>query len=778
MAKTTTTTNNPQIRAADNDHERMIRVSEEVAEQITGRYRRISATHDVLDEDIRNAVEQRQRHRMLEKSSSANAILNPSSGKSGTGGGGGGGVVGSSDCRSSTSSSSLLASGLSKPAVLKAAAASVIPHSHLHQSYRIRHLKETLTRSPHNSRRKLLQDLAAQLAMSSSEQHSTTSDSSTLSSGIGNWPNNVDDYEVGEIIGIGATAVVHAAYCKTRKEKCAIKKINLEKWNTSMDELLKEIQAMSACNHDNVVTYYTSFVVKEELWLVIKLLGGGSLLDIIKHKIKHDDCRHGVFDEATIATVLREVLKGLEYFHANGQIHRDIKAGNILLGDDGSVQIADFGVSSWLATGGDLSRQKSRHTFVGTPCWMAPEVMEQVTGYDFKADIWSLGITAIELVTGTAPYHKYPPMKVLMLTLQNDPPTLESVSEEKDQYKNFGKSIRKFILECLQKDPNKRPTATELLKHQFFRKSKDRKYLQNTLLTIAPTIEERSKKARTSRRAQGASGRLHRTEAGDWVWSSSDEEDNNNQQEQNQNKKPNPDNNNSNESSPNRHQPISSSSSSSASSQQQQQQQQQQSNDVKQQQQQQQIPVTNISNVNNNATTTITNDSTLMPTMPKEIPNESSVMVQVQGDSVPTATTTTAASVSEQLVSQNQPPLPSTTTAVEADNFQQQQLQQQQPLNDDVPINLVLRIRNSKRELNDIRFDFTVDKDTSNGIAQELVSAGLVDTKDFEPVAQNLQKLILDRAKMKNIVFPLNSCDKSEPLDEKTLTGFAQISIS
>lgn len=497
------------------------------------------------------------------------------------------------------------------------------------------------------------------------------------------WPNKKEDYELKEVIGVGATAVVHGAYCLPRSEKCAIKRINLEKWNTSMEELLKEIQAMSSCNHENVVTYHTSFVVKDELWLVLRLLEGGSLLDIIKHRMRTSNCKHGVFDEPTIATVLKEVLKGLEYFHSNGQIHRDIKAGNILLGDDGTVQIADFGVSAWLATGRDMSRQKVRHTFVGTPCWMAPEVMEQDHGYDFKADIWSFGITAIEMATGTAPYHKYPPMKVLMLTLQNDPPSIDTGADEKDQYKAYGKTFRKMIVECLQKEPSKRPTASELLKHPFFKKSKDRKYLTQTLLASGPSMETRVTKA--AKRQPGASGRLHRTVTGEWVWSSEEEDNGKHSSDSEEEDRP----------------------------------------------------------MNRLDAADSSDDD------PSE-PSEHTVTVPSANDNKPIGAVVTADGQHDETLDA-----------------------------DFAPVNLVLRMRNQKRELHDIRFEFAVGKDSSEGIASELVEAGLVDGRDTVVMAANLQRLIDTRSQIKTVTFQLCSgVAPGEVADEKALVGYAAISIT
>ncbi|KAJ7528478.1 hypothetical protein O6H91_15G005200 [Diphasiastrum complanatum] len=303
------------------------------------------------------------------------------------------------------------------------------------------------------------------------------------------------DYELLEEVGQGVSAIVYRAICTPFKEVVAIKSLDMERCNSSLDDIRREAQTMSLIDHPNVVKAYCSFMVGQFLWVVMPYMAGGSCLHIMQAAFPDG------FDEPVIATLLRETLKALEYLHRNGHIHRDVKAGNILVAENGGVKLGDFGVSACMFDRGD--RQRSRITFVGTPCWMAPEVMEQLHGYNFKADIWSFGITALELAHGHAPFSKYPPMKVLLMTLQNAPPGLDY---ERD--KRFSKSFKEMIAMCLVKDPAKRPSAEKLLKHSFFKHAKSGDYITRHVLGGLPPLWERVKALKVKDAARLAQNKM------------------------------------------------------------------------------------------------------------------------------------------------------------------------------------------------------------------------------------------------------------------------------
>ncbi|EEF37666.1 serine/threonine protein kinase, putative [Ricinus communis] len=292
------------------------------------------------------------------------------------------------------------------------------------------------------------------------------------------FPVDAKDYKLYEEVGEGVSATVYRALCIPLNEIVAIKVLDMERCNNDLDGIRREVQTMSLIDHPNVLRAHCSFTTGHSLWVVMPYMAGGSCLHIMKSSFPEG------FDEPVIATLLRETLKALVYLHAHGQIHRDIKAGNILIDSSGAVKVADFGVSACMFDTGD--RQRSRNTFVGTPCWMAPEVMQQLHGYDFKADIWSFGITALELAHGHAPFSKYPPMKVLLMTLQNAPPGLDY---ERD--KRFSKSFKELVAACLVKDPKKRPSSEKLLKHHFFKHARSNEYLARTILDGLAPLGER-----------------------------------------------------------------------------------------------------------------------------------------------------------------------------------------------------------------------------------------------------------------------------------------------
>ena len=256
-----------------------------------------------------------------------------------------------------------------------------------------------------------------------------------------------------------------------------MKEIDLEVLESStFDDIRKELQIMRMCDHENVLSYYVSFPAGTTMWLVMPFVSGGSCQNVIREIRKV----HGssIRSEGGIAYILQETANALDYLHGSQQIHRDLKAGNILLNMDGHVYLSDFGVSA------SMRDSKVRQTFVGTPCWMAPEVLEQKRGYDYKADIWSLGITALELANGAAPYHNYHPLKVMKNIIDQPAPVLSRTA-------GWSPEFIRFVADCLQKDPTKRPSIRELLqRHKDFFNRADKQEVVRILKQLPP-IEQR-----------------------------------------------------------------------------------------------------------------------------------------------------------------------------------------------------------------------------------------------------------------------------------------------
>ncbi|KAH7885180.1 hypothetical protein F5I97DRAFT_1883246 [Phlebopus sp. FC_14] len=255
----------------------------------------------------------------------------------------------------------------------------------------------------------------------------------------------LNDYQLGDSLGKGAFGQVYRALNWATGETVAVKEIQLSNIpKGELGQIMSEIDLLKNLNHSNIVKYKGFVKTREYLYIILEFCENGSLHNICK--------RFGKFPENLVAVYICQVLEGLVYLHDQGVIHRDIKGANILTNKDGSVKLADFGVASSTTTGA-----VSDDVVVGSPYWMAPEVIEQ-SGATTASDIWSVGCVVIELLEGKPPYHFLDPMPALFRIVQDDcPPIPDGASP----------IVKDFLLHCFQKDANLRISAKKLLKHPW-----------------------------------------------------------------------------------------------------------------------------------------------------------------------------------------------------------------------------------------------------------------------------------------------------------------------
>ncbi|XP_010553736.1 PREDICTED: LOW QUALITY PROTEIN: mitogen-activated protein kinase kinase kinase ANP1 [Tarenaya hassleriana] len=259
----------------------------------------------------------------------------------------------------------------------------------------------------------------------------------------------------GQLIGRGAFGTVYMGMNLDSGELLAVKQVLIAakcatkgKAQTHVQELEEEVKLLKNLSHPNIVRYLGTVREDETLNILLEFVSGGSISSLLE--------KFGAFPEPVVRTYTEQLLLGLEYLHNHGIMHRDIKGANILVDNKGCIKLADFGASKQVAELATISGAKSMK---GTPYWMAPEVIRQ-TGHSFSADIWSVGCTVIEMVTGKAPWsQQYKEVAAIFHigTTKAHPPIPESLSAD----------AKDFLLKCLQEEPNLRPTASELLKHPF-----------------------------------------------------------------------------------------------------------------------------------------------------------------------------------------------------------------------------------------------------------------------------------------------------------------------
>ncbi|XP_074772264.1 serine/threonine-protein kinase 10 isoform X1 [Athene noctua] len=288
---------------------------------------------------------------------------------------------------------------------------------------------------------------------------------------------DLDPGEVWEVVGELGDGAFGKVYKAKNKETGALAaaKVIETKSEDELEDYMVEIEILATCNHRHIVKLLGAFYWDGKLWIMIEFCPGGAV-DATMLELDRG------LTEPQIQVICRQMLEALHYLHSKKIIHRDLKAGNVLLTQDGDIKLADFGVSAK-----NMKTLQKRDSFIGTPYWMAPEVVMcetmKDTPYDYKADIWSLGITLIEMAQIEPPHHELNPMRVLLKIAKSDPPTLSCPSK-------WSLEFRDFLKTALDKNPETRPSAAQLLEHPFVSKVTSNRALRELVAEAKAEVME------------------------------------------------------------------------------------------------------------------------------------------------------------------------------------------------------------------------------------------------------------------------------------------------